>query len=495
MKAIVVLLDTLNRRMLETYNENSWAKTPNLSRLAERCAVFEQHWAGSLPCMPARRDLLTGRLDFLERGWGGIEPFDTTLPEKLREGGVFSHIVTDHYHYFATGGENYCQSFDTWDLHRGQESDPWVSRVRPASPGEAIYGQTRPQYENNRTAYREERDYPGPRTMEAACRWLDDNQGADRFLLMVEAFDPHEPFDVPQSYLALYGDDYAGPRFTWPKYGVAAEPPEAMRHLQRRYAAKLSMIDHWLGKLLDKMDEQRLWDDTLVILTTDHGFLLGEHEMTGKNVMHAYNEIAHLPLLMHVPGIAAKGRRVGALTQNIDLMPTILDFFDLDIPPSVQGGSLLPLLRGDRGGIRDCALYGMFGMTVNLTDGTYAYLRAPLREDNTPCYAYTAMPTKFRGFHGKDDPERIEAGRYLPHTRYPVFRIPASREGEPFAFLKHARESRLYHIERDYAQLSPIADTRLEAEYARKLAEAMRNVAAPAEQFARLGLHDEPEDA
>ena len=91
MKAIVILLDTLNRRMLEAYHDQTWVKTPNMTRLAKRSVIFDQHWAGSLPCMPARRDILTGRLSFLERGWGGLEPFDETLPQKLQRG-MFFHI-------------------------------------------------------------------------------------------------------------------------------------------------------------------------------------------------------------------------------------------------------------------------------------------------------------------------------------------------------------------------------------------------------------------
>lgn len=230
MKAIVIMLDTLNRHMLNIYNRKGWVQTPNISRLAEKCAVFDNHWSGSLPCMPARRDIMTGRLAFLEKGWGGIEPFDVTLPETLRSKNVFSHLVTDHYHYFKTGGENYVQAIDSWDFHRGQESDPWVSKVKPPKPPQAYYGRLEYQYEKNRTAYKTEEDFPELRTMQAACQWLEDNEDADRFFLMVEAFDPHEPFDSPQHYLDLYADDYDGPRYDWPKYSKVGEPPEAMEY-------------------------------------------------------------------------------------------------------------------------------------------------------------------------------------------------------------------------------------------------------------------------
>ena len=481
-------MDTLNRHMLKMYNQDTWVKTPNISRLEEKSFVFDNHWAGSLPCMPARRDIMTGRLDFLERGWGGLEPYDQTLPQELRKGGIYTHMVTDHYHYFSTGGENYCQSFHSWDFYRGQESDPWVSKINPTKKPENFYGRVVEQYEKNRSQFTNEELYPGPQTMQAACEWLEDNKDAEQFFLMVEAFDPHEPFDCPQHYLDMYDDNYQGPRYDWPKYDKVTEPQEALAHIQKRYAANLTMIDNWLGKLLDVMDKQNLWEDTLVIFTTDHGLLLGEHEWMGKNFMHAYNEIAHLPLMIHVPGAAGNGKRISDITQNIDLMPTILDYFHLPIPARVQGKSLLDLIDGSKNSVREYALYGMFGMTVNITDGKYTYLRAPIREDNHPCYEYTAMPTSFRSFLGSQSVDQIETGRFLKHTDYPVFRFPFSKEGVPFKIAKHQQESLLFHIEEDYQQLHTIQDNSLKDYYIQCLVEAMRDVDAPEEQYVRLGL-------
>lgn len=99
MKTILILMDSLNRNMLSAYNPQTWIKTPNIDRLAAKSLVCNNHWAGSLPCMPARRDLFTGRYNFLERNWGPIEPYDITLQEKLRAHGIFTHMTTDHNHY------------------------------------------------------------------------------------------------------------------------------------------------------------------------------------------------------------------------------------------------------------------------------------------------------------------------------------------------------------------------------------------------------------
>ncbi len=377
MKTIVVLMDSLNRHMMKVYNPDAWVKTPNIDRFAEKSVIFDGHWIGSAPCMPARRDIFTGRLNFLERNWGPIEPFDITLLEKLREKNVYTHMITDHSHYFEIGGENYCQLFNTWDLIRGQEYDAWVSKVNPPALPEHYYGKAAVQYELNRTMFKSEEDFPSPKTFSSACKWIEQNKGTDDFFLMVEAFDPHEPFDCPKEYLDMYNDTYQGPRYEWSGYSKVKEPPEATEHLKKLYAATLTMTDKWFGKLLDTLDATNMFEDTLIILTTDHGHLLGEHGWTGKNLMHAYNELSHLPMIIHLPESKRAGERINTLTQNIDLMPTLLDYFGIDIPSSVRGHSLKGILEGSKESVRDAAIYGWHGKAVNVTDGKYTYFKAP----------------------------------------------------------------------------------------------------------------------
>ena len=106
MRVIMIMYDSLNRNMLEPYG-GSGVSTPNFKRLAEHTVTFDRCYAGSLPCMPARRELHTGRYNFLHRSWGPIEPFDDSMPEILNKNGIHSHLVTDHYHYFEDGGATY----------------------------------------------------------------------------------------------------------------------------------------------------------------------------------------------------------------------------------------------------------------------------------------------------------------------------------------------------------------------------------------------------
>ena len=130
MKAVFVVFDSLNRHMLGAYGGKR-IPTPNFDRLAARSLTFDRHYVGSLPCMPARRDMLTGRLSFLHRSWGPMEPFDNAMPQLLHDKGVYSHLITDHFHYWEDGGATYHNRYSTFDFVRGQESDPWKAMVQP----------------------------------------------------------------------------------------------------------------------------------------------------------------------------------------------------------------------------------------------------------------------------------------------------------------------------------------------------------------------------
>ena len=490
MRTILVLMDTLKRNMLSVYNDNTWVKSPNIESFCKESVTFDNHWIGSAPCMPARRDILTGRLNFLERSWGPIEPFDITLPKVLKENGVFTHITTDHCHYFRLGGEDYCQQFDTWDYYRGQEGDPWISRLDDPNMPTDYYGRVRRQYQWNRTKFTTEDEYPSPKTFKSACDWLEDNKNHDNFFLMVEAFDPHEPFDVPCEYMDLYMENHDKMKyFEIPNYSKVNVPEEALDYINKRYAALLTMTDKHFGKLIDKLKELNLYEDTMVIMTTDHGYFLGERNYFGKNFMHSYNEVSNIPLIVHLPKGNMAGERVNSLTQNIDIMPTVLEYNNINLCDDIQGKSWKPIFDGKEFN-RDYLLYGYHGMAVNITDGKYTYFRAPNKE-NYPCFEYTCIPTTIRKYLGKGIEESIEMGRFLKRTQYPVYKIPVKNpsivddRSEP---LKEVEESKLFNIEIDYEQNNEILDKELEGKYINLLKKALKEYDSPDEQLDRLGI-------
>jgi arylsulfatase A-like enzyme len=483
MKAIFVLLDSMNRNYLPVYG-NDWIKAPNIQRLADTGVTMDNHWLGSAPCMPARRDILTGRLNFLERGWGAIEPYDVPFTRLLRRNGVRTHMETDHYHYFHVGGENYHTQFDTYAFHRGQEQDPWQSRTNPPEEPEH-FGMWSAQYYMNHNAFESADDFPTPKTFLGAIDWLKNNEGADDYCMWVEGFDPHEPFDCPDSYVKAYEDDYDGPLNQWTGYRDVEGDESDLKHLRNQYAGTLTMADEYLGKMMDELERQGIYEDTMIILTTDHGHLIGEHGVTGKNRWHVWNELGNLPMVVKLPGNRNAGQRRNQLSQNIDVMPTLLDYFDVPCEHAIHGRSLKDVLENDSPGQRETALYGWFGSPVNVTDGKYTYMRAAASETNEPLYTHFQIPTSY-SFHdvpGKRLFDDAELGHFLPKVETPVLRKKTPVPRSPIV-----KDTQLFDIENDPGQVNNLAGTDVEAHYVDLLRRSMIEADAPPSQFDRLGL-------
>jgi len=484
MKAIIVMFDSLNRHMLDPYAD-TFVDAPNFARLAARAVTFDNFYAGSMPCMPARREIHTGRYNFLHRSWGPLEPFDDSTPQLLREAGVHTHLVSDHPHYWEDGGATYHTRYSTWEFFRGQEGDPWKGVAGgPAAPG-GPHGALRRQDIINRRYMPTEAEHSQTLTVDAGLHFLQTNAAADRWLLQIELFDPHEPFFTNNDvYRARYPHDYDGPVFDWPGYQKVAEPRGQVEHARYEYAALVSMCDRSLGRVLDAMDRHDLWTDTLLLVNTDHGFLLGEHGWWAKSVQPWFNELVHLPMFLWDPRTGGRDTRRGALAQTIDIAPTVLRFFGLEPPPDMQGSDLAPVLEDDRP-TREGALFGIHGGHVNVTDGRYVYMRAPAHPSNGPLEDYTLMPTHMRS--------RFDVSELLSWEPAPPFsftkglrtmRIPVTA-----AFLNPWRHGTLlFDLHTDPGQEHPLADDEIELRMLRLLTRLMHGSDAPPSQFERLGI-------
>lgn len=486
MKAIMLMFDTLNRRMLPPYGCD-WIHAPNFQRLAEKTVVFDHAYVGSMPCMPARRELQTGRYNFLHRSWGPMEPFDDSMPELLKNHGIYTHIVTDHQHYWEDGGATYHTRYNSFELIRGQEGDPWKGSVADPQMPEMIAMHQMHQLIRqdwvNREYIREEKDFPQVQTMERGMEFIRDNAQEDGWFVQIETFDPHEPFFAPQKYRDLYPHEYNGKHFDWPPYGPVKESKEEVEHVRYEYAALVSMCDHYLGKVLDTMDELDLWKDTMLIVNTDHGYLLGEHDWWAKTIMPFYNEIAHMPMFIWDPRCGKKGERRQSLVQTIDLAPTLLQLFGVDIPKDMQGKDLQETIASDRP-VREAALFGLHGAHVNVTDGRYVYMRAPVSPENTPLYNYTLMPTHMRSRFSVEELQDIQLQEPFSFTKgVRTMKIKAAGNG-----LSHSFGTLLFDVVEDPLQNHPIQDERAEERMIGKLKRLMEESEAPAEQYVRLGL-------
>ena len=357
MNFIVIICDTLRRDFLGCYG-NTQVDTRNIDAFASKSLVFDRAYSASFPTVPHRRDVLTGRYTFTYVPWSPLSPSEQVLPDLLRRSGYTSMMIVDNPHILENG-YNYDRGFDAFEWIRGQESDRL--RLSPRSP-ELHCDPSKLRHPLSITnshhrqsnLWRYEEDRFVARTMTTACRWLEDNRDIDPFFLYVDTFDPHEPWDAPQWMIDKYDPGYEGDVVDYPRYEYvdAFLSPSELKHCRALYAAEVTLVDRWVGKFLQKIEDMGLFENTVVLLTTDHGFLHGEHGIIGKSLIQQdfigylplYEEINHIPWIVHAPGI--KPRRTSAIVQPQDILSTFVDIAGSPAPDKVDGVSFRPVIEG-----------------------------------------------------------------------------------------------------------------------------------------------------
>jgi arylsulfatase A-like enzyme len=502
MNIILVLVDSLNKDCLRSYNADTVCKTPNLDRFAEKSAVFDDHYVGSLPCMPARREIMAGRKEFLWRPWGGMEVFDPRMPKEIAKQGYNTAMVTDHYHYWEEEANGYMQGFKSIELVRGHEVDgwkvpddsvedpPWVKNVAKYRAAEHIR-----QYAANVKDFKGEEDYFAPKVFQGACNWLDENAAKGPFMMQVECFDVHEPFDVPEPYASMYTDGHKDDFNIWPPYQVYADlerfmdeaSPEQHAFLRAQYMGKVTMMDTWLGKFMDKLDALDLWDNTMVVFTTDHGHDLGERRAFGKQFPH-YDSHANIPFMVWHPDKPGH-RRVSGLTQTVDLFATLIDASGGEIPQTNRhSNSILPMINGTGPSPHHAVTYGTFGQGICVTDGDWTLFRAPI--EGKPLYTYSTaifrpliVDNPVDGRVGKPPEQPAEQGHFDNSVDLPLWKTPITIDPRTY-------QSFLYNRAEDPGQLDNKweSDPVQRARMLRLARQLMDIEGCPDEQLERLGM-------
>ncbi len=347
MNVIWIISDTFRRDHLGCYG-NKEIHTPSLDALAAKSVRFDRHYAASFPTMPARADFMTGRWTGCFMQWGPLPAEQVVIAQLLGQKNFHTAAVVDTPFYLR-GGMNYDRGFRSFIELVGQK-DEWGSK-----------------------AWRFESDRFASQTFTQAMRWLEQHYKED-FFLLIDTWDPHEPWDAPDYYTELYRPDYDG-EVIYPPYCRWQDVPGATKDMVEKaracYCGEITMVDTWIGHLLRQVENMNLMGNTAVIFTTDHGFYFGEHgglfgkrsfvkppaSLSAEDVETSwlqsatgewaysplYEETIACPLLIYVPGVAPGVNK--GLTSAIDLMPTVLDLLEHEIPDWVEGHSLLPLAR------------------------------------------------------------------------------------------------------------------------------------------------------
>ena len=355
MKNVILLItdtyrfDNLGQRAARTSYVRRPVRTPQLDRfLTGRATEIGGFYTGSFPTIPHRTDVATGVLGWPHYGW---QPIDVSGPNHaavlLSRQGYATQLICDCPHLFNS---RFQHGFDAAYQNRGQEGDkfllhfndpieqvvpPEKTRLKPSFQGHSLADVHRWM---NRYPRYEEDTFPA-KTGRTAVRWLEENAEYAPFFLWVDFFDPHEPWDAPEYLVRRYDPDYDGPPMLHPNYGPSSAYSEAeLRNLWAHYAAEAELIDRWLGRILQKMDDLQLWDNTIVAVTSDHGMSLGEHARTGKSNISdvdgrywpIYPEIGHVPFLI-AGGEVPRGRRLDLLAQPVDILPTLCELAGVEV--------------------------------------------------------------------------------------------------------------------------------------------------------------------
>lgn len=361
MKIVLVLCDSLRYDHLGGLGLKD-VDTPELDALASDSVFFERAYVGSFPTVPQRYDMLTGVLGFPHRGWEPLKATDISLAEILLDNGYITQLITDT-NEILRHEQNYNRGYIGHHLERGQERDIYFTKMNEPLPRVIPDEKARHSYYfgdhtqadlatwvNNHWRWEEDR-FP-PRISQMARKWLEWNYKAEDFLLHLDFFDPHEPWDPPDYLVEKYNPGYTGLPMTMPNYGLAEVFTEdELKDMNARYKGEVEMVSKWVGFAIRKMKDIGIYDESLIIFTSDHGILLGEHNCTGKlNITKTdprgpwplYHEVIHVPLFIKLPGEAHKGKRIDELVQPVDIFATILELAGIDLNNPLPGKAPLP---------------------------------------------------------------------------------------------------------------------------------------------------------
>ena len=375
---ILIITDTYRYDNLGDKCKTMPVRTPELDAFAEnRATSVEGFYTGSFPTIPHRTDIATGRIGWPFYGWQPIDQSGQNhIARMLGSKGYATQLICDCPHLFNA---RFQPGFTASVQSRGQEGDKSLLRMNKPIEKVMPFEKTRlsPMFMehplvdvhrwHNRNYESEFETFPA-KTGSLTMRWLEENYKYNPFFLWVDFFDPHEPWDPPEYLVKRYAPDYDGTPMLHPNYGRSDAYTEAeLRNLRAHYSAEAELIDRWIGMVLRKIDDLGLWENTVVVITSDHGMSLGEHGRTGKsNISEGddrywplYPEIGHVPFLVASPDVM-KSNKLDIMAQPMDFVPTIFDLAGAESasPNPIHGKSFGDALRSGKGHHRDFVVSG-----------------------------------------------------------------------------------------------------------------------------------------
>ncbi|MDE0264342.1 MAG: sulfatase [Bryobacterales bacterium] len=383
---IVLMLDSFRWDHLGAFG-NSKAPTPNLDQFAAESTFFTHSYPEGLPTVPVRTSLLTGRFTYPFRRWQVLYPEDhPLLPEILWSEGFRTALISDTYHLHKPS-YGFSRGFDDVKWLRGQEQDPYVrdpaiidsidvSRwFKPRGAGQNEERETR-TYLANRHDWKTDEDHFTPRIMRSAVEWLEHQPRKENLFLWIDNFCPHEPWDPPESYLKLVDPGFA----SWEVRNICPSPgdsdgyldAEELRQVLALYAAVVRFVDAWVGYFLAEVKRMGMFDNTMIVVMTDHGEPFGDHGIVRKVRPWGYEELARTFLMIRDPSGGGVDR-VDSYVQQTDVTATVLDWLGIDRPAHMTSESLMPLILGQQEKIRDESVCCHYNESISIRHDEWSY--------------------------------------------------------------------------------------------------------------------------
>ncbi|MEE9378038.1 MAG: sulfatase [Candidatus Lokiarchaeia archaeon] len=371
MKIFLIIFDTLRKDHTGRTYGNEWIKTPNFDEFAKDSIVFDKTYPESLPTIPVRRAIHTGirtfpfnhqrpklRTDDVVKapGWYPIPPQQKHLSEYLNSFGYKTAFITSTYHQFKPN-MNFHLGYDQWNWIRGHENDKFRAILREGKSEldkmmkehivsgdlagrwyqKLILNRYFPNIQNRKT----EEDYFPAKTFKKAIEFTKDTQGIRKTFCLIDEFDPHEPWDPPEKYLDLYVDkNYTGRKVITPAYrhDIDYLTEGELKYMRACYAGEVSLCDAWFGYFINELKSMELYEDSLIILISDHGHSIGEHNATGKIPYYMYPELVDIPFMIKPPySINGPKRIKEPYVYDFDILPTIFGFLNKEKPNVFEG--------------------------------------------------------------------------------------------------------------------------------------------------------------
>ena len=362
LNVLLIISDDLNCS-LGTY-DHPLAKTPNLDRFAKRGVRFEHAYCQYALCNPSRASMMTGlRPDTTGVVGNGVHfrknvPDAVTLPQLFKNNGYYSARVGKIYHYgvpgqIGTSGLDDPPSWNEFINPRGIEKDE-EDKVINLTPKNTNIGGSLTYYVGKDP----EEEQTDGRVASETIKLLKKNK--DRpFFIACGFYRPHVPCVATKKYFDLYpANQVTIPKVTEAElsgipqmafttkplnYGL---PEDQLRDMKRAYLASVSYMDRQVGRVLDAVKRLKLEDETIIIFTSDHGWNLGEHGQWQKQLL--FEESAHIPMIISVPGAKGNGKTSSRTVELVDLYPTLAELCGLEAPTNLEGESMNRLLDNPR---------------------------------------------------------------------------------------------------------------------------------------------------